>query len=156
MGTTLLIFMDSISSTPRDVSRTISFQRRKFSQLLRVPHLQQFLGEGRTPLLNKLDCTCRKIAFQHLHVGNGKQTVVLAVDCMNMGRIMLVAKKYLDDDTVKPRYFWHRTHLAFFLVSYHFVSARARERLNQKYFEAWTKFVHASSYNESKEFDDVA
>ena len=73
-----------------------------------------------------------------------------------MGRIMLVAKKYLDDDTVKPRYFWHRTHLAFFLVSYHFVSARARERLNQKYFEAWTKFVHASYYNESKELADVA
>ena len=49
MGTTLLIFMDSISSTPRDVSRTILFQRRKFSQLLRVPHLQQFLGERHTP-----------------------------------------------------------------------------------------------------------
>ena len=49
MGTTLLIFMDSISSTPRDVSRTILLQRRKFSQLFCVPHLQQFLGEGCTP-----------------------------------------------------------------------------------------------------------
>ena len=49
MGTTLLIFMDSVSSAPRDVSRTISLQRGKFSQLFRVPHLQQFLGEGRTP-----------------------------------------------------------------------------------------------------------
>lgn len=80
--------------------------------MLCVPHLRQRLPMCGRPLLNQSQRLAGKVSFQHLKRLNVNEAEVLAIDHVDVGRIVFFAEEvHFYDHAVKPCDNWHSVHL---------------------------------------------